>query len=257
MGLWVSVGIYVIILTVFVLGILYLCRPRGRIVDKLGPQHLTENEQSPRVAWVVVAPKEEDGVNQYSITTISAYCKTMEYDFFVVTRGDLFWAMERMLAYNRYDYIIGSSNRLVITSLGANLEDILRNTVMARAMEYCYTGYFCANIAAAVKNLDLGAMLTPIYSKEFVIVNAKHPDTRNFLRKTESSFSSEFKNVEPLPFNLIHRRDSFFFRRGTGDAALLGYVCQKSATLKEVFDTAVSFKAMLPTLEDIDEQTNR
>ncbi len=243
--MWSTVILVVIFAVVVVICTLYVNRPRAQKIEAL-PAPL---EETRKVAVVVVAPEEDDGLNQYSLPTLDAWCTIHGYDFIVEKRGTHVQHMIRLTKDKKYDYLIGVSNRIILVTKKESLDHVFSHTTLAASFEDCFTSWFCSNITRAWTHGDISQAFGPSMNPSFLIVNANNPDAVKFLQRTsETGYIDRTFSVSALPVNLIGNHTDW--NTVSNSKALLGYLCARSDQMKPIFDN-LSYSGTLRSVSEI------
>jgi len=237
----------VIFLVLCVLSVLYLSRPRAQELEALPAPD--ENNQKRRVAVVVCAPAEDDGLNQYTLPAVQDWCDTVGYDLYVFNHGSHVLHMRDMLADCKYDYLVGMSNQILVTTRKESLDHIFNHTELASSFEDCYTSWFCPNIHRAWSNGDLSQVWTPAMTESFLVVNTSHFDCVTFLTHImDTGYIYSSYGVAALPRNLLANQTDW--NTVSHKSPLLGYMCARSDQVKPIFEN-LSYSDSLASLDEV------
>ncbi len=220
----------IVLLTLLVLAVLWVSRVRGESLE-----HLNETEGGYKVAVVVAAPEEEDGLNQYSLPTLAVFCNDNGYDLIVRERRPVYQHMIELVKGGEYDYVIGASNKLVCMSRNGRFDDVLTSTKLARAPEDLVTGWMGKNL---LHTWSRGAdqLFEACLSDSFLVVHARQKDAVDFLERcARDGYVKASPRVEPLPSNAVYQLTGY--RTQTGDNPLIGFTCARSDQMCAQFET--------------------
>lgn len=220
----------IVLLTLAVLLMLWVSRVRGETLEALD-----NTEGGYRVAVVVVAPEEEDGLNQYSLPPLNVFCEDNGYDLVIRERKPVYHHMAELVRSGDYDYVVGVSNHLVCMSRNGRFDSILANTKLALATEDLVTGWMGKNLIY-VWDRGVDQLMSPCLSNAMLVVNAKQQDAGDFLERCQhDGFITSSPRVQPLPSNAVHHLTGY--KTQTGINPLVGYMCARSDQMCSQFET--------------------
>lgn len=227
------------LLSAVLLSILIVCtaiwmsRPRAVPVDTLEDSGSSQNLTA-RVGVFVLAPEEEDGVNQYTVPSIASWAATHGYTLRLLDSGSVTEAM--LEARHDFDYVVAMSNRVLITKRkGTSLDLVMRQTHLASALEECKTGWFCNNMQQAWEGNDPSVMWRPALSSTMLVVRTGAASAADFLRTVaRTGRPGATRGVSPLPSNLLALVSEWDW---VSEASpLLGTVCARTDQIRERYN---------------------
>jgi hypothetical protein len=245
--MWVWLLTAVVLLLALILMVAWVSRPRALPIPELPLDTTTGPDPERDVHVFIAAPSSSEGVNQYTVPAASEWARAQGYKFHVCEGRTVLPDMIRVQLKERPVFMVGLTNRIMITQRAkSGLDRVFRDTQLAAALEECTTPWLCNNVWNAYVQGDPATLWQAALTPDLFVVRGNAPRSTELLRSMARCgyIQSRFK-VTPLPSNLVANYTNLD-TKSLHDAPLLGYRCERSDQLKEIYETIAHRDQLAP-----------
>lgn len=210
----------------------------------------------PKMGFVVYAPMNHDGINQYSIPSIDAYCARHAMDLYVIRNRyptSLLGTLKKALRLIDmpdcpYDYMYLSSGHLVITNPTTDPRELAWRYLAKHpektfaTNESCSSPFLCDNIWYAYNTGRAEDLYNATPGTSLVVLKVRNDTVnilKNWIEDMESGFlpgNEWYERMSLYPHNIVSSQGTnFLTSRGSTAKPLLGYYCSTGAQVRKAF----------------------